>query len=133
MAKRSFRGKPKKPKMKGGGAPGLGGRNPKDLMAQMQRMQDDMAKQQEELADKTTTVTAGGGAIEIEITGHQRIRKIEIDEDVIDPEDKEMLQDMLVAAVNAAIEESQAMSASAMEGVTGGLDINNMLGGLGLG
>lgn len=130
MAKRSFRGKPKKAKGPRGG--GLGGQNPKDLMAKMQQMQADMATKQEELADKTTTVTAGGGAISIEITGHQRIRKIELDEDIIDPEDKEMLQDLLVAAVNAAIEESQSMSASAMEGLTGGLDINNMLGGLGL-
>lgn len=128
MSKRTFkrRGATKKPKQK---KPGAGG-----MMAQMQKMQEDMAKAQEELENETVTVTAGGGAISIVITGHQRIQSIEIDPDVVDPEDVEMLQDMLTAGINAAIEQSQAMSAERMEGVTGDMGgLGDMLGGLGLG
>ena len=128
MSKRTFkrRGATKKKKTK---APGAGG-----MMAQMQQMQEDMAKAQAELENETVTVTAGGGAISIVITGHQRIQSIEIDPDVIDPEDPEMLQDMLTAGINAAIEQSQALSAERMEGITGDMGgLNDMLGGLGLG
>ena len=124
MAKRSFRGKPKKkPRMPGGS----------NMMAQVQKMQQDMATAQEALADETVTVTAGGGVISIEITGHQRVQAITIDPEVIDPEDVEMLQDMLVAAVNQAVEQSQALAAERMEGITGGLGggLNDLLGGLG--
>jgi DNA-binding YbaB/EbfC family protein len=121
MAKRSFRGKPKKAK----------GINPGGLMAQVQEMQQQMAEQQAALADETMTVTAGGGAITVVITGHQRLTSIEIDPDLVDPEEIEMLQDMIVAAVNAAIEQSQSMAAQKMEGLTGGMGINDLLGGLG--
>ena len=121
MAKRSFRGKPKKSRAS----------NPANLMGQMQKMQEQMATQQEELANETVSVTAGGGAITIVITGHQRVESIEIQPELVDSDEIEMLQDMLVAAVNAAIEQSQAMAAERMEGLTGGLNINDILGGLG--
>jgi hypothetical protein len=125
MAKRPYRGKPKKKKAG----------NPANMMAQVQKMQQDMAAAQDSLADETITVTAGGGAISIEITGHQRVEAITLDPEVVDPEDVEMLQDMLVAAVNQAIEQSQAMAAQRMEGLTGGLDLGgglgDLLGGLG--
>ena len=121
MANRSYRGKPKKKKSA----------SPGNLMAQVQQMQEQMASQQEELANETVSVTAGGGAITIVITGHQRVQSIEIQPELIDPEEVDMLQDMLVAAVNSAIEQSQAMAAQRMEGLTGGLDINDLLGGLG--
>ncbi len=121
MAKRGYRGKPRKSK----------GKNPTDLIAQVQEMQEQMASQQEALADETVSVTAGGGAIRIDISGHQRVQAIEIDPDLLDPEELEMLQDMLVAAVNSAIEQSQALAAQKMEGLTGGLNINDLLGGLG--
>ena len=121
MAKRSYRGKPKKSK----------GANPTNLMAQVQEMQEQMAAQQEALANETVSVTAGGGAITIVISGHQRVQSIEIQPELIDPEEGEMLQDLLVAAVNAAIEQSQALAAQKMEGVTGGLNVNDLLGGLG--
>ena len=124
MAKRPY-GYGKKKKKKGG-------MNPQDLMSQVQEMQQEMAAQQEALADETITVTAAGGVISVEITGHQRVKSITIDPEVIDPDDVEMLQDMLTAAVNAAIEQSQAMAAEKMEGLTGGLDINNLLGGMGM-
>jgi len=100
-------------------------------MAQVQQMQEQMASQQEALATETVSVSAGGGAITVVITGHQRIQSIEIQPDLIDPEEVDMLQDMLVAAVNSAIEQSQAMAAERMEGLTGGLNINDLLGGMG--
>ncbi|MFN2187839.1 MAG: YbaB/EbfC family nucleoid-associated protein [Candidatus Promineifilaceae bacterium] len=121
MAKRSYRGKPKKSK----------GVQPGNLMGQFQEMQKQMAAQQEALAEETISVSAGGGAITVVISGHQRIQSIEIQPELVDPEDIEMLQDMLTAAVNAAIEQSQALAAQKMEGLTGGLGINDLLGGLG--
>ena len=122
MAKRPY-GKPKKSK---------GGMDPNSQMDQVRQMQQEMAQQQEALADETISVTAAGGVITVEITGHQRIKSITIDPEAVDPEDVEMLQDMLVAAVNAAIEQSQAMAAQRMEGLTGGLDMGSLLGDLGL-
>lgn len=129
MAKRSYkpRAKKKKPKTP----------SPNNLMAQMQKMQEDMAAAQKELENETVTVTAGGGAISIVITGHQRVQSMAIVPELLDPEDVDMLQDMLVAAVNSAIEQSQAMAAERMEGVTGdggmGGGLDSLLGGLGLG
>ena len=121
MARRSYRGKPKKAKTPNAG----------NMMAQFQEMQQQMAAQQEALANETVTVTVGGGAISIVITGHQRVESIEIQPELLDPEEVEMLQDMLVAAINAAIEQSQAKAAEKMEGLTGGMGLNDILGGLG--
>jgi len=124
MAKRSFRGRPKKKKTQ----------SADNMMSQFQQMQKDMAVAQASLEQEMVTVTAGGGAISIVISGHQRLQSIEIDPDLLDPEEAEMLQDMLVAGINSAIEQSQAMSAERMEGVTGNMGgLNDMLGGLGLG
>jgi len=123
MTKRSFHGKPKKKTA-----------SPNDMLGQMQKMQQDMATAQSALENETVTVTAGGGAIAIVITGHQRLRSIAIDPELLNAEDAEMLQDMLVAGVNAAIEQSQALAAEKMEGITGGMDgMDGLLSGLGLG
>ena len=121
MTKRSFRGKPRKGKTA----------RSSDLMSQFQDMQQQMAAQQEALANETISVSAGGGAIKVIISGHQRIQSIEIEPELVDPEEVEMLEDLLVAAVNASIEQSQAMAAEKMEGLTGGLGLNDILGGLG--
>lgn len=121
MAKRRYRGKPKKDK----------GPQGSNLMAQVQEMQQQMAAQQETLEHETVSVTVGGGAITIVITGHQRVQSVEIQPELVDPEEIEMLQDMLVAAINAAVEQSQALAAQRMEGLTGGLGLNDLLGGLG--
>lgn len=121
MAKRSYRGKPKKSKSSKGG----------NLMSQVQEMQEQMAAQQEALEHETVSVTAGGGAITVVITGHQRLQSIEIEPELVDPDEIEMLQDLLVAAVNAAIEQSQAMAAEKMENLTGGLGLDDLLGGFG--
>lgn len=123
MAKRQFHGKPKKKRP-----------SQQNMMAQMQKMQQDMADAQSSLEDETVTVSAGGGAIKITVTGHQRVLSIEINPELLDPEEGELLQDMLVAAMNSAIEQSQALSASRMEGITGDMGgLGDMLGGLGLG
>ena len=127
MSKRSFRGRPEPANNK---MPSAGG-----LMNQMQQMQEQMANAQSALENETITVTAGGGAISIVITGHQRVQSITVDPDLLNPDDAEMLQDMLTAGVNSAIEQSQALAAQRMEGITGGLGggLNDLLGGLGLG
>ncbi|HEY1407529.1 MAG TPA: YbaB/EbfC family nucleoid-associated protein [Promineifilum sp.] len=123
MTKRSFHGKPKKKSM-----------SPNDMLGQVQKMQQDMAAAQSALESETVTVTAGGGALTIVISGHQRLQSITIDKELLDPEEADFLQDMLVAGVNAAIEQSQALAAQRMENITGGIGgMDGLLGGLGLG
>jgi len=100
------------------------------MMQQIQKLQEEMVKTQDALADESVSVTAGGGAIEVTITGHQRLTAVKIDPDVVDPEDVEMLQDLIVAAVNEAIERSQALAAERLGALTGGLGLPP---GLGLG
>jgi nucleoid-associated protein EbfC len=125
MTKRTFRGKPAKKKAGG---------SPNDMLSQMQKMQQEMAAAQAALENETMTITAGGGAITIAITGHQRVKNITIEKELLDPEEAEFLQDMLVAGINAAIEQSQAMAAERMEGITGDVGgMDGLLGGLGLG
>jgi len=123
MTKRNFHGKPAKKKGAGG--------NPNDMLAQVQKMQQDMATAQTALENETLTVSAGGGAITIVITGHQRVRSIAIDKELLTADEAEFLQDMLVAGINAAIEQSQALAAQRMEGITGGVGgMDGLLGGL---
>lgn len=131
-SRRTNRGKTKK---KGKTAPKTQKQNPQDMLAQVQGMQTEMAKAQEELENEFVSVSYGGGAVTIEISGHQRVKSIEINPELIDPEEIDMLQDMLVGAVNTAIEQSQTMSAERMEGITGGMGggLESMLGNLGLG
>lgn len=106
-------------KQRGGFGGGMGG----GMLGQIQKLQQDMAKAQEALAEETLEVTAGGGAITIVVTGNQRIKSIKLQPDVVDPTDVEMLQDLLVAAVNEAIERSQTHAAQKLQGLTGGLGI----------
>ena len=107
-------------KQRGGFGGGMGGGG---MLGQIQKLQQDMAKAQEALADETIEVSAGGGAISIVVTGNQRIRSIKLQPEVVDPNDLEMLQDLLVAAVNEAIERSQTHAAQKLQGLTGGLGI----------
>jgi DNA-binding YbaB/EbfC family protein len=97
------------------------------MMAQVQKMQQDMQEAQEQLAKETVTASAGGGAVKATITGAMELVSIEIDPEVVDPEDVEMLQDMVLAAVNEAMTSSQEMASKRLGGITGGL------GDLGLG
>jgi len=93
------------------------------MLGQIQKLQADMMKAQESLAEETLEVTAGGGAITIVITGQQRVKSITLQPEVVDPADLDMLQDLLVAAVNEAIERSQTYAAQKLQGLTGGLGI----------
>lgn len=122
----------KKP-FRGGSKPKVKMPKPSNIMNQFQEMQKQMGTAQETLESETFTVTAGGGAISIVITGHQRLKSITINPELLNAEDAEMLQDMLVAGINQAIEHSQAEAAKRMEGITGGLGggINELLGSLG--
>ena len=116
----------------GGGVPG-GGMNQAAMMKQIQKMQQGMETAQTALEDETVDVSVGGGAITIVITGSQKIKAITIDKDVIDMDDPEWLtdlQDLLVAGMNQAIEQSQQYAADKMGQVTGGLD-SMLPGGLG--
>lgn len=119
-----------------GGFPGGGGGMPggnMGMMRQLQKMQEDMVAAQEALANETVEVSVGGGAVTVVITGHQRVQSITIKPEAIDTSDPEWLtdlQDLLVVAVNQAIEQSQTMAAQRMESITGGLGDIPGLGGL---
>ena len=107
-----------------GGRPmGGGGGGINNMAQQLQKMQAEMLKAQEALADETVEVSAGGGAVTVVITGHQRVRSITLKPEIVNADDVEMLQDLLVAAMNQAVEQSQAMAAQRLEGLTGGLNI----------
>ena len=99
------------------------------MMRQMQKMQADMAAAQEALAVETVEATAGGGAIMVTMTGAGELQAIKIDPSVVDPDDVEMLEDLVVAAVAEGLRKSQELQSQRMGAVTGGLDLGS-LGGL---
>lgn len=107
----------------GGGMPG----NMNNLMKQAQRMQQKMEEMQAELETKTVEATAGGGAVKAVVNGRKELIEITIQPDVVDPDDVEMLQDLVVAAVNEAMRNADQMVNSSMSQITGGL---NLPGGL---
>ena len=98
-----------------------GGANFNNLMKQAQKMQKDMARIQEELAEMTVEATAGGGAIKVVATCDKKIRELILEPEVVDPGDIEMLQDMVVAAVNEALRKAEETSTAEMNKATGGL------------
>src|SRR3954451_6157275 len=104
--------------------------NMNQMLKQVQKMQADMMKAQEALANETIEASAGGGMVTVTITGDLQVKDIKIDPDAIDPEDAELLQDMVLAAVNEAIRQAQELAATRMGGLTGGTDLG-ALGGLG--
>lgn len=93
------------------------------MMKQAQQLQEKMTKLQEEMADKTVEATAGGGMVKVVANGKQQIVSINIEKEVVDPEDVEMLQDLIVAAVNEALTRSQEMVSEEMNKLTGGMNI----------
>lgn len=99
------------------------GGNMNKMMKQVQKMQQEMAKMQEELANRTVETTAGGGAVKVVASGKQEIVSITLKPEAVDPEDVEMLQDLLLAAVNEALRQSQEMVSKEMGKLTGGLNI----------
>ncbi|MDD4168901.1 MAG: YbaB/EbfC family nucleoid-associated protein [Desulfotomaculaceae bacterium] len=99
------------------------GGNMNKMMKQVQKMQQDMMKLQEELKSRTVESTAGGGMIKVVASGNNEIVSIEINPAVVDPEDLEMLQDLVLVAVNEALKKAQDMVAQEMNKLTGGLNI----------
>lgn len=89
----------------------------------MRQMQERLAKLQEELAAETVEASAGGGAVKVVVTGQQRVESVTIDPSVVDPEDVEMLQDLMVAAFNEAVTKSQELAAKRLGVLTGGMKI----------
>jgi hypothetical protein len=94
-----------------------------DMMKQAQKLQTKMLKLQEELAEKTVETTAGGGMVKVVANGKQQIVSLQIEKEVVDPEDLEMLQDLILAAINDALTKSQEMVSAEMSKLTGGLNI----------
>ncbi len=101
----------------GGGMPG----NMANLMKQAQKMQRQMEEQAKEMQTKEFTATAGGGAVEVKVNGSHQVLSVTLDPEVVDPDDIEMLQDLIVAAANEALRQIEEASASAMNKLTGGV------------
>lgn len=101
----------------GGGMPG----NMANLMKQAQKMQRQMEEQAKEMEAKEFTATAGGGAVEVTVSGKREVVKVKLAEEVVDPDDIEMLEDLIVAAMNEALRQVEDASASAMSRLTGGM------------
>ena len=108
---------------KRGGSPGGMGMpgNMNNLMKQAQRMQRQMEESQKELETKEFTAKAGGGAVEVTVTGAKEVTKVIIDKDAVDPDETEMLQDMIMVAVNDALHQAEEANAAIMGKMTGGL------------
>ena len=113
MAKYGFRGMP-------------GGMNQAAMIKQAQKMQQDMLRMQEEMEKKTYTATAGGGMVSATVNGKHEVVGLEIKPDAVDPDDVEMLQDMVIAAVNEAMRAADADAANNMSRLTGGLNLGGM-------
>ena len=101
----------------GGGMPG----NMANLMKQAQKMQKQMEEQAKEMEEKSFTATAGGGAVEVTVSGSKKILKVKLDEEVVDPDDVEMLEDLIMAATNEALRQIDEQSQASMSKITGGL------------
>ncbi len=98
-----------------------------NMMKQAQKLQSKMLKLQEELAERTVETTAGGGMVKVVANGRQQIVGLTIDKEVVDPDDVEMLQDLILAAVNDALNKAQEMVAGEMGKLTGGFNLPGML------
>ena len=114
MAKSGFRG---------GGYGGMGGMNQMQMMKQAQKMQQDLLKMQEELEQALYTATAGGGVVTATVSGKRELTALEIKPEAVDPDDVEMLQDMVIAAVNEALRKAEETASQNMSKLTGGLNL----------
>ncbi len=106
---------------KGRGGQMMGGMNMNNLMKQAQKMQQQMEQAQQDLENREIEVTAGGGAIKVVMSGKKQIKQLELDKDIVDPDDVEMLQDTIISAVNEAIRQVDDMSNNEMSKLTGGM------------
>jgi DNA-binding YbaB/EbfC family protein len=106
--------------------------NMQQMLKQVQKMQADMMAAQEQLKNEVVEASAGGGMVTVKVTGDLEVKDIRIDPSAVDPEDVELLQDMVLAATNEALRAAQELASSKMGGLTGGLDLGSMgLPGLG--
>ncbi len=104
------------------GFPGMGG-NMNNMMKQMQKMQKQMEEMQAQLEEAEVEATSGGGAVSCKVNGKKEVLEIKIDEAVVDPEDVEMLEDLILAAINEAMRKSEEMMEKEMKKLTGGMNI----------
>jgi len=104
-----------------GGFPGMG--NMGNMMKQVQKMQKQMADLQKEIEEREVEASAGGGAVVVKVSGKKEILAITIDKDVVDPDDVEMLQDLILAATNEALRNADEMMTKEMQKITGGMNI----------
>jgi DNA-binding YbaB/EbfC family protein len=109
--------------MQRGGFPGMGGGNMQQLMKQAQKMQQDMARMQEELNAREFTASAGGGMVKATVFGKKELKSIEIDKACVDPDDVDMLQDLVLSAVNEAIRLADETVSAEMNKLTGGMNL----------
>jgi len=116
MGKGMKAGKAKKPQ-------GFGGGNMQKQLQQVQALQAEMERKQAELEEQEVETTAGGGAVKVTVSGKKEITKLEISKDVVDPDDVEMLQDLIIVAVNEGIRQVEEISNQEMSKLTGGLNI----------
>lgn len=104
-----------------GGFPGMG--NMGSMMKQVQKMQKQMADLQNELNEREVEASAGGGAVTVKVNGKKEVLEVTIDKDVVDPDDVEMLQDLILAATNEALRSADEMVSREMQKITGGMNI----------
>lgn len=104
--------------------------NMQKMMKQVQKMQAEMARVQEEIAQKTVEASSGGGVVKVVVNGHQQVLELHIDPSAVDPQDVEMLEDLVLAAVNEGLRLAQEMANNEMMKVTGGMNIPGLPGGL---
>ncbi|MBE6944441.1 MAG: YbaB/EbfC family nucleoid-associated protein [Ruminococcaceae bacterium] len=114
MAKGGFRGMPG------------GGMNQMAMMKQAQKMQQDMLRMQEELENKVFTASAGGGMVTASVSGSRELKSLEIKPEAVDPDDVEMLQDMIIAAINEAMRAAETESQNNMARLTGGMNLGGL-------
>jgi DNA-binding YbaB/EbfC family protein len=106
--------------------------NMQQMLKQVQKMQADMVAAQEQLKDEQVEASAGGGMVTVTVSGDLEVKAVAIDPEAVDPEDVELLQDMVLAATNEALRAAQELAAKRMGGITGGLGGPGGLGGLGI-
>ena len=99
----------------------------KNMMKQMQQMQKDLVRAQQELEQATVESSSGGGAVTVTMNGHQKVLSITIAKEAVDPDDVEMLQDLIMSAINEAAEKAAQLANSRMGGLTGGLNIPGLI------
>jgi nucleoid-associated protein EbfC len=100
--------------------------NMQKMMRQVQKMQEDMAAAQESLKDEVVEASAGGGMVTVKVSGDLVVKDVTIAAEAIDPDDPELLQDMVIAATNEALRAAQEVAAQKMGGVTGGMDLGSL-------